>query len=45
MSEKIFPTVLIIISAAAAVPYTFNGDWRHAGYWLCAATLNFCVTY
>ncbi len=42
---KLFPTALIVLDVAAAVPYAFRGDVRHTIYWLAAATLTACVTY
>lgn len=44
-SEWIFPTVLIALDVAAAVPYAAKYNWRMAIYWLAAATLTACVTY
>jgi hypothetical protein len=43
--EFIFPTILISLDVAAAVPYAVRADWRMAIYWLAAATLTACVTY
>jgi len=43
--EKAFPTILIILDIAAALMYVPAGDWRHIGYWLCAAALTFFITY
>lgn len=45
MSARVFPTVLIALDVAAAVPYALRGDLRHTVYWLAAATLTACVTY
>lgn len=36
----IFPAVLIALDVAAAVVYAAHGDWRHAGYWLSAASIS-----
>ena len=44
-SEYIFPTVLILLDVAAAIPYGFKCNWRMMIYWLAAATLTACVTY
>lgn len=44
-SEWIFPTVLIALDVAAAIPYAVKFNWRMAIYWLAAATLTACVTY
>jgi hypothetical protein len=43
--NKLFPTILIILSIAAGIVYTVKGDVRHAVYWFAAATLNISVTY
>jgi len=45
MSEKLFPTILIILSICAGIVYAVKGDVRHAGYWFSAALLNAFVTY
>ena len=44
-TEYIFPTVLIALDVAAAVPYAVRGKLRMMVYWLAAATLTACVTY
>lgn len=44
-SEYIFPTALIALDVAAAVPYAAKCNWRMMVYWLAAATLTACVTY
>jgi hypothetical protein len=44
-STQWFPTLLILLDIAAAVPYGWHGNWRMAIYWLSAATLTACVTY
>ena len=41
----IFPTVLVALDVCASLVYAFNRDWKHAVYWLAAATLTACVTY
>jgi hypothetical protein len=43
--EKILPTILVIIDIAASIPYAFDGNWRKAVYWLCAAGLTYVVTW
>jgi hypothetical protein len=45
MSPKLFPSLLILLSAAAAVVYACDGDARKAIYWAAAATLNAAVTF
>lgn len=44
-STQWFPTLLILLDIAAAVPYGLHGNWRMAIYWLSAAILTACVTY
>ena len=44
-AEYIFPTVLMALDIAAALPYAWKADWRMMVYWLAAATLTACVTY
>lgn len=44
-SEYVFPTVLIALDVAAAIPYAVKCNWRMMIYWLAVATLNACVTY
>ena len=43
--EKIFPTIIILMSLGAAVMYAIKGDVRHAMYWFSATVLNISVTY
>lgn len=43
--KKLFPLILITLDIAAAGVYAFHGDWRHAIYWLAAATLTTTVTF
>jgi hypothetical protein len=43
--EKIFPTVIILLSLGAAIVYALKGDVRHATYWFAATVLNISVTY
>lgn len=43
--EKIFPTVIILLSIAAALVYAVKQDYYHARYWFLAAALNASVTY
>lgn len=45
MTNKIFPTLLIILDICAAAGYVPDGDWRKILYWLAAAVLTFTVTY
>lgn len=43
--EKILPTILMLIQAAAAVPYIIQGNASLAVYWIAAAVLTFAVTW
>lgn len=43
--ELILPTLILIIQAAASIPYFVKGDWRHGLYWAAAALLTYAVTY
>lgn len=45
MTNKIFPTLLIILDICAAAGYVPDGDWRKILYWIAAAVLTFTVTY
>ena len=42
---KLFPSVLIVLSIAAAIGYGLAGDWRRFTYWLAAAGLQTAVTF
>lgn len=43
--DKIFPTILIVLQAAAAIPCFIRGDAGCGVYWIAAAVLNFAVTF
>ena len=43
--EKLFPLVLIVLDVLAACVYGWQGDVRHAVYWLSAGVLTVCVTF
>lgn len=43
--EKVFPMVLIVLDLCAAGVYCWQGDVRHAVYWLAAGVLTLCVTF
>jgi hypothetical protein len=45
MSVKLFPTILIILDLCAAAFYAVNGDTRHCGYWISAASITFFATF
>ena len=40
----LFPVCLICLDVCAALVYAYYHDWKHAIYWLAAATLTICVT-
>lgn len=42
-SEKIFPTILIILDICAAIMYLPKKDIWNAGYWFSAAAISICV--
>ena len=43
--EKVFPTILMVMQAAAAIPYGLKGDARMCVYWIAAAVLTLAVTW
>ncbi len=43
--ERLFPCVLIALDFLAACVYGWQGDVRHAVYWLSAGVLTICVTF
>ena len=43
--EYIFPLILIVLDALAALVYLSNKDYKMSVYWLAAAVLNICVTF
>lgn len=45
MIAKVFPTLMVVGSALAAVVYALNRDWRHAAYWAFATGITATVTY
>lgn len=47
LDPKTLPTIMIVLSILSAAHHACVNptDWRHIGYWLCAAGLNYCVTY
>jgi len=45
MSQKLFPTILIVLSICAGIVCAVKGDVRHAVYWFSAAALNISVTW
>ena len=45
MSEKLFPTILIVLDVCASLVYLSKGDLRHFVYWTACAVLTTTVTY
>jgi len=45
MNPKVFPSLLIVIYLSASAVYGLNGDWRHAVYWIAAATITVVITF
>ena len=45
MSDKFFPTILIILDVAASIVYLTGGDYRKFIYWIAAAILTASVTF
>ena len=45
MSEKLFPTILILLDVCASLVYLSKGDLRHFVYWTACAVLTTTVTY
>ena len=45
MSEKLFPTILIMLDVCASLVYLSKGDLRHFVYWTACAVLTTTVTY
>lgn len=42
---KVFPLILIILDAGAAVMFIPRKDWGSVIYWCAAAVLNVAVTF
>lgn len=45
MSPRLFPTILIVLDACAAIVCATQGDARRTVYWIAAAVLTATVTY
>jgi len=45
ISEKLFPTILIILDICAAGVYGFKGNIRMTIYWAAASIITASVTY
>jgi hypothetical protein len=45
MDPRIFPSIQIALSLAAAVAYGVAGDFRRSVYWAAAAILTTTITY
>ncbi len=44
-SPKLFPSLMVLLSALAAIRYGIAGDIRHTIYWVASATIIASVTY
>lgn len=44
-SEKILPTVLMVIDFLAAIPYIIQGNVAQSVYWIAAGVLTLSVTW
>lgn len=44
-SPRLFPVILMTLDLLSGAVYAAKGDWRHAIYWLAAATLTATVTF
>jgi len=42
---RLFPTLIIVLSAAASVVCGCRGEWGRCAYWFGAALVNFAATY
>jgi hypothetical protein len=45
MNPKLFPTIMMVLAALAAVVWFLNGNMRMGLYWLLVAAINACLTY
>jgi len=45
ISPKLFPTVLIVLQAAACAVYATHGDWRRTIYWVAGAVITAAVSF
>lgn len=45
MMTKIFPTILMVMQFAAAIPYAIEGNARMTIYWIAAGVLTLALTY
>jgi len=43
--EKWLPSLMMLLSLGASIPYWILNDWRKGLYWLFAAGLTFTVTF
>jgi hypothetical protein len=43
--QRLFPTLMVLLSVCAAIGYVPTGDWRRVIYWLAAAVLTAVVTW
>ncbi len=45
LSPRLFPIIILILFALAAIRYAAARDWPNAGYWLGAFILNLSVFF
>ena len=45
LDPRVIPTIQMIISFLAAIPYAIKGDVRHVVYWVAAGVLTLTVTW
>lgn len=44
-TEKILPTILMVIDLVAVIPYALQGNWQQAIYWLGCGVVTMAVTW
>lgn len=44
-TEKILPTIMMVLQILSAIPYAINGDLRMAVYWIAAGVLTLSLTW
>jgi hypothetical protein len=45
MYEKVFPTIMVVLSLLSMSVYLYNGNIRMTIYWFAAALLTASITY
>jgi hypothetical protein len=43
--DKVLPTIIIVESYLASIPYAFNHRWGSALYWFAAGTINIAAVF